>query len=551
MKNPYRLKGMYLVALSLGMAASTSTASAQLRGKTYDLPLYANDLKGGEYYKTKDHLETSTQKFGYDITANHHTGSKWTSLDKGITTDEHWDDPKNSNYLIYGKKFYAMAAGTVIGCWRRGPNNLRPKLPEESNSGSKTNKMWYHPFLRDGFLPGGGNELWILHDDGTRALYAHALKDSIPSSLCPKPLEKFATKKSNSDPIDENGMYSHIAVPENQRKRVKAGQFLGRVGHSGISTGPHIHIHLEKQDSQGKWIAAPLRWKRGMATTRDEAVKVSDWKSFSKKSLPKGTIIFWPPTKLSKEYAKHGATSTNLGGEFKHLSNSGFRPKSINGYNVGGKVYYNHIWEPSKGGWRAYYGQTQSSYQSNLDKAKADGYAPVYVDSYVKNGQPRYTVIYAKNKSGKWMMRSNRSKDAYKTAVAEAKAQSLRPVSVSVVSLNGKRRYTTLFRSESLGSWKNKSAVIESDYQALVVSEKAAGRLPIYLDGYKHDGKTYFSAIFSSKYASKTRAKHYMSGSDYQKAWKKAMKDGYVTKSVTAFDMASNKHRFAAVWIKQ
>ena len=65
---------------------------------------------------------------------------------------------------------------------------------------------------------GGGNNLVILHGD-CRVLYAHFKHDTI-------------------DPA--------VAFPG---ARVTAGQFLGRMGNSGSSAGPHLHIHSSRISS--------------------------------------------------------------------------------------------------------------------------------------------------------------------------------------------------------------------------------------------------------------------------------------------------------------
>lgn len=79
-----------------------------------------------------------------------------------------------------------MRDGVVMGCWRNAPENPRPKLPsKDSDKIPLKDRAWLHQKLRDGLIPGGGNELWIKHDDGSDALYAHAKTGSIPASPVP------------------------------------------------------------------------------------------------------------------------------------------------------------------------------------------------------------------------------------------------------------------------------------------------------------------------------------------------------------------------------
>ena len=534
---------------AIAACAILSTAEAQMRGKVYDLPLFANDLAPGERFYTSDHADNDTQRFGYDITGQRLSDGKWTSLKPGVTSDAHWANPKNSNYFVFGKPFYAMKDGTVIACWRNAPQNPRPMRNEEDNNGPVEEKGWIHQDLKDGLMPGGGNMLWILHDDGTRALYAHAQTGSIPASLCPKSATKYSSVPDKSK-VDENGMYAPIALPPNQRKRVVAGQKLGLIGHSGSSTGPHIHIHVERKNPNGNWVADPMLFRRGMSTPwKGNNTDINKWTSFSGQPITKGNVLFWPPTRLGREYARHHGDTGSFQRLFDHLANSGFRPKIINGYNVGGTVFLNHVWEPSNSAWRAFFGQSQGAHQTNLDKAKRDGFAPVFIDSYLQSGQVRYAAVYVKNKPGNWLLRSNLTEQQHQSVLDEAKAKGLKPTSVSVVS-RGQRLYTALYRADGIGSWTLKSQIAESNYQGTVNAELAAGRVPIYLDGYMHQGTPYYSAIFASKHAGKTKARHAMSTSGYQNEIQAAWNAGMVTQSVTAFDGAQSQHRYGAVWVR-
>ena len=55
---------------------------------------------------------------------------------------------------------------------------------------------------------------------------------------------------------------------------------------------------------------------------------IKKWTSFSGKVITRGDVLFWPPTRLSKEFARHQASAGSFQRVFKHLSNSGYRPKS-------------------------------------------------------------------------------------------------------------------------------------------------------------------------------------------------------------------------------
>ena len=64
-----------------------------------------------------------------------------------------------------------------------------------------------------------------------------------------------------------------------------------------------------------------------------------------------------------------------------------------------------------------------------------------------------------------------------------------------------------------------------------------------------HLGKPFFSAVFASdRPAGKER--HLMSADDFQAEFDSALAAGMLTRTVTSFDGASSRHRYAAAWWK-
>jgi hypothetical protein len=521
---------------------------AHISAATYRLQALANDMAGNERYFTRDHKATTTQKFGYDISMRRlKDDGAWTSLIDGVT--DHWDDPKNVSYVIYNKPFYAMRDGTIMGCWRNAPDNPRPKLPtEDADKIALADKKWLHQSFRNGLIPGGGNSLWIKHDDGTYALYAHAAPGTIPASLCPNSKALMDAPTPDDAELLDGVVGPATQVPAGLRKRVKAGDFLGRAGNTGNSTGPHTHIHVQKLNASGKWEGTPIVFERGLSTPwSDGKATLEGWTSFSGKIIPKGEVLFWPPTRLGKEYARHGLPAEDLQRTFSHLANSGFAPEVLDCSSVGGNVYYNMVWRPANGAWRAHFGMTGDTIEAKFDAAKTEGLHPVYIDSCSSKNGPRYAAIFEKT-GGLYRWRFNIDADDHQSVFENASGEGLRPVNVSVISMNGQRRYTSLFRKVDYGSMILKSQLDEAGYQQAVNENKEAGRKPVYVAVYMHGGKPNFSAIFAQKPAGDWRARHDLSGSDYQDEWSGALKGGFLTRALSGYDGAAASLELAAVW---
>lgn len=542
------MRHAFAVAALLAVAPLTLPSVAA--GQTYDLPLLADDLDALERVYTFDHAQTATQKFGYDISMKRlASNGKWSSLKDDVTEEP--GNPKNANRVIYGKPFYAMRDGTIVACWRNAPENPRPRMSTDDDAA----ELWLHPDRRAGRIGGGGNSLFILHDDGTLALYAHSQTGSIPAALCPHNGALLPpVRGGGTPPEDELGLDMRASVPAGKRTRVRAGDFLGRVGNSGQSDGPHIHIHVQKKGASfgtnnDDWDGVPLVFRRGLAQPfTSGAVDIDAWTSFSGKSIPKGTVIVWPPTRLAPEYARHGFDDSLMQRLWTHLTNSGFMPVVLDCYAVGGNLFYNMAWRPADGDFRGYFGQTSDQLQERADKAKADGLSPVFVESCSSKHGPRYAVIFEKT-GGAFRMRHGMSTAEHDALLDVAKKEGLAPINVSVVSVGNERQYTVLYRKQHLADWLLKSQTLESEYQALVNEQVRAGRYPVYLNVYKHAGKDWVAGIFAKAPSPDWTARHDMSAAKYQTEYDSARHAGMLTRTIAGYD-GSSSHVFAAMWSK-
>lgn len=484
--------------------------------QNYALPFRSEDLKGGERIYTGNH-KGGKQGEGEDFGMRRYLGNnKWSSLKKGMKSNE------NSSYLIYGMPVYAIADGTIIGCWCNAPENPRPKERHAQK-------------LR---IPGGGNELWVKLEDGSKALYAHMIPGTIPKKLCPNKDKLFPKPKSECNPSSK-----YVNVPRDKQVKIKKGQFLGRVGNSGSSSGPHLHLHIQKNGR-----AVKMRFKRGLYKKYANA-NLNEWKSFAGKKVPDGKVLIWPPRKVTKEYVRHGYPAKSFQRLFDHLVDSGYELEWLDGYSVGERVFFNFVWKPKKRLFRAYFGLNASKYQSKFAAAKKNGYVPTMVDSYTLKGKVYYNVIFKKT-SVKYMTRHGLTFNEHKKLMNEAKKKKLSPINISVVSIKSKRLYTVLYHQENISNWQIKSQVKETLYQKYYDENKKNGRSPIYLNAYKHNGEVYLTTVFAKKSRGVIIAKHGLSRKSYQISRVNATKKGYRTKILTAIDGAKSKHRFTAIWRK-
>lgn len=505
--------------------------ATNVRAQHFEVPFKGEDLADNEkiYWGRAKHSDPGhIQEHGYDLGAMRYdnTAKKWT--EKTVSDQEYTKNPQNKHWLIYDKRIYAMQSGKVVACWRNAPENPKPE-------------QW-HSKIGEGYVYGGGNGFWIEHSDGSRVEYAHMIPGSPPSGLCPHNDVYMPSKIASPDVSDA---WTHLSVPASQQATVSAGQFLGKVGNAGTSSAPHLHIHLQKSGASVK-----INFARGMSAPVSNNDRFGKWTSFATKPIPPGPILVWPAHSLVAEHSRHGFPAEGFQAMFDHLTNSGFWPEWIDAYNVGGKNYLNFVWRPAQGEWRAHFLVDDAKHQSNIDEATKGKFWPVFVDSSVSGGQALYTAIFVKHKPGSAHMRHGLSYEEHEKEMNSAKKAGLAPVNISVVSLNNKRWYTVLYRSQDVGLWEVKSQIAESNYQSVYDTNKAAGRRPIYLNAYVHNGQPYISAVFAEKISGQRKDRHDMSAAEYQTEVASAVSGGLLTRAVTSFDGAQSSHRYAASWWK-
>jgi hypothetical protein len=313
--------------------------------QSYELPLRANDLGPTERYSAGVHSQSNPdQVMAKDIGARRlGANDEWEPLKEGKT-----DDKVLANWVVYGRPFYAIAPGTVVGCWRNAPENP---------VGGK------HPELVNGRIPNGGNGMWVLQDDGNYVLYAHARPGSVPSALCPHN----GTLLSSGD-RDGGSPSLLLETKVTSGARVTTGQKLGEIGNSGDSSAPHLHVHITRAG-----LAQPMRFKRGLTTplNGDTASIDGPWTPLTGKEMPAARLLIWAPHRLGN-YTFNGVPTANYQRMVEHLADSGLMPDIITCKSNGAS--YDSRWVPAAGTWSSFHGMSAQQAAAKHAELTAAGF---------------------------------------------------------------------------------------------------------------------------------------------------------------------------------
>lgn len=527
-------------ALSLLLYSAGAVAAER-----YLFPSSPADLGDGHYWIV-DEFSEGPNILDLNVKRWDAAEQRWTRRKEGVTQSGYDKAPSNDKHLTFGLPLYAPADGEIIACWRNAPDNPEPgkKLPE---------------VLKTIFR--GGNHVYIKTAGGNAFTVAHLKKGSLLSALCPHDDEfaKDATERLPNDcptaDKDPGGFQKEAFIPEGRRPKVKKGQYIGDAGNSGSSGGPHIHIHLRPLNGTVMCpsIAIPFdnAWRQDYFS--DKPASKGSWEKLDGKAITdavgnSSVLPAYPPG--YQEIAKHGVPAAEYQFTFEHITGSGYRLEWIDGFNVKGKIHFNVIFRPDDGTKRAaFHNLAGAQYQAEYDKYKGLGYRLMQVDSYPAGNQVLYAGIFAKDGGPRVTAYHGIPAAEHQTKFDELTAGDWKPKNISVVSLNGNRLYTALYEKINPVSSEAKSFLTPEEYQKESDDNKQKGRQLIYLNAYEHNGTPRFTAIWRAGVSGNFKARHDLSGSEYQEEWEDARKSGMLTHAVTGY-VDGNAVRYAAVWRK-
>lgn len=506
------------VSLFCGGFADAAAVTADLAPHKNSAPqgayqfLYsAGDLRVGEYIVTSARHWANggsggTQIFAHDIGAQaiDPQTKSWSRLLPGK------DGSKNEHYRIYGKPVRAVADGTVESFHDgMADNTVLNKFPDPTPS------------------PLGGNHFWIRHGNEV-VLYAHLQKGSIPAGL------------------------------KQKGAAVKAGQMLGRVGNTGNSTEPHTHIQAQRDSTSGPLRPLPFRdaWvlERGKFNPPDPT---GPWFQLKGHGISKTDVAIWPAASAPAWYppgwaelSRHGIPEADYQKEFDRIAGSGYRLVWIDGYDVGGKTFFNVIFRAGDGtAWVARHGLTSAGYQKEFDEwVGQKKFRLAHVESYLSGGKVRYAAIFVKAAGPAFTAYHGRTAEQHQQLFEDLTKDGFRPVNVTAVSPGGVRTYAALYEKKDVGGFFLKSFMTPAEYQQQFDANVKAGRRLAYLNAYTHGSGPRIIAIWQQKPPAQFTARHGLTSAQYQAEFDQNLAAGFLTRAVTGYEQGG--HRFAAYWSK-
>ncbi len=248
------VKGRFLYKThSLLVGASLLIVSGVSMAENITFPSRSQDLANDSYWTV---AEFSEKCCTLDLNVRRWDGSSWNVSTGSATNAQNFD---------WGVPLYAPANGVIASCWRNFPDDPSPGVNPANNN-----------------IFAGGNHVTIITDEGNAISMAHLQSGSIPANLCPVN----AGNTQYPPTLDKQRAWRVAAYIEPaNRPQVKEGQFIGRVGNSGRSSGPHLHMSMQpvtgtdvnNREALGEAIPMRFRHNWGHRYERSEQHTSSGW----------------------------------------------------------------------------------------------------------------------------------------------------------------------------------------------------------------------------------------------------------------------------------
>ncbi|MEM6720544.1 MAG: serine hydrolase [Bacteroidota bacterium] len=196
-------------------------------------------------------------------------------------------------------------------------------------------------------------------------------------------------------------------------------------------------------------------------------------------------------------------------------------------------------------GYAARHNLTAIQYQAEVTKYHKAGYRLTYVDGYYVNGNVKFAALWVKGNTSGLVARHNLTTKQYQDEVNKHHKNGLRLVHVDGYYDGKTVRYAAIWNKQSTSGLRARHGLTGAQYNTEFAKNKKDGYRLVHISGYGVKGKAYYAAIWKKGNTSGVIARHGLNSKQYQETVVKYWKQGYRVTQVDSYDV--NKKAYYAV----
>lgn len=194
----------------------------------------------------------------------------------------------------------------------------------------------------------------------------------------------------------------------------------------------------------------------------------------------------------------HNMTGTTYQQYFDKYRDQGFSLDHVDSYGVGNEVRYAAIWTKSGGAFTAYHGKTSAEHQESFDLLTSQGWSPKVISGASVQGKVFYTALYTKQAIGNFEARSFLTASEYQTKFDENTAKGRYLHYLNSYVHEGKPRFTAIWAEEpKVSGFKASHGLTGDKYQSSWEDALSAGFSTQAIAGYEDAGNVRFAAYWT------------------------------------------------------
>jgi CubicO group peptidase (beta-lactamase class C family) len=193
----------------------------------------------------------------------------------------------------------------------------------------------------------------------------------------------------------------------------------------------------------------------------------------------------------------HNMTGTTYQQNFDKYRDQGFWLEHVDSYGVGNEVRYAAIWTKSNNAYTAYHGKTQADHQEAFDSLTSQGWKPKVISVASVQGKLFYTALYTKEAIGNFEARSFLTPSEYQTKFDQNTANGRYLHYLNSYVHEGKPRFTAIWASlPKVSGFKANHGLTDDKFQTIWEDALSANFRTQAITGYEDAGNVRFAAYW-------------------------------------------------------